>query len=75
MCVYIPYMQVFGERLKELRTGKGLTQKQPASLMNVSGNAVHAWESDKQEPSLAMLVRLAEYFEASTDYLLGRTDY
>ena len=50
-------------------------QKQPASLMNVSGNAVHARESDKQEPSLAMLVRLAEYFEASTDYLLGRTDY
>ena len=73
--MYIPYMQVFGERLKELRTGKGLTQKQLASLMNVSGNAVHAWESDKQEPSLAMLVRLAEYSEASTDYLLGRTDY
>ncbi len=73
MC--IPYMKVFGERLKELRTGKGLTQKQPASLMNVSSNAVHARESDKQEPSLAMLVRLAEYFEASTDYLLGRTDY
>lgn len=68
-------MKLFGERLKELRTGKGLTQKQLAAVMNVSGNAVHAWESDKQEPSLAMLVRLADYFELSTDYLLGRTDY
>ena len=68
-------MKVFGERLKELRTGKGLTQKQLASLMNVSSYAEHARESVKQASSLAMLVRLAEYFEASTVYLLGRTDY
>ncbi len=68
-------MKLFGERLKELRTGKGLTQKQLAAVMNVSGNAVHAWESDKQEPSLSALVRLAEYFDVSADYLLGRTDY
>ena len=40
-------MKLFGERLKELRTGKGLTQKQLAAVMNVSGNAVHAWENDK----------------------------
>ncbi len=68
-------MKLFGERLKELRTGKGLTQKQLAAVMNVSGNAVHAWENDKQEPSLSALVRLAEYFDVSADYLLGRTDY
>ena len=61
--------------MKELRTGKGLTQKQLAAVMNVSGNAVHSWESDKQEPSLAMLVKIAEFFDVSADYLLGRTDY
>lgn len=68
-------MKQFGERLKELRAGKGLTQKQLAEAMSVSGNTVHAWESDKQEPSLAALVRLAEYFDVSADFLLGRTDY
>lgn len=68
-------MKVFGERLKELRLVKKVTQKQLAGAMNMSGNAVHAWECDKQEPSLAMLVRLCEYFDVSADYLLGRADY
>ena len=68
-------MKAFGERLKELRQAKGLTQRQLADVLSVSGNAVHAWECDKQEPSLAMLVRLCEYFDVSADYLLGRADY
>ena len=43
-------MKAFGERLKELRQSKGLTQRQLADVLSVSGNAVHCWESDKQEP-------------------------
>ena len=68
-------MKAFGERLKELRTAKGLTQKQLAEILSVSGNTVHCWESDKQEPSMAALLKLSEYFEVSLDYLFGRSEY
>ena len=68
-------MKEFGERLKELRTEKGLTQKQLAALFNVSGNTVHCWECDKQEPSMAMLLALSAYFGVSLDYLVGKDNY
>ena len=73
--VYFLSMQVFGERLKELRNLKGITQKQLAQLMNVSGNTIHSWERDKQEPSMSSLLFLSEYFEVSLDYLFGKSDY
>lgn len=44
-------------------------------MLSVSGNAVHCWESDKQEPSMTTLVKLSEYFEVSLDYLFGKSDY
>ena len=68
-------MKVFGERLKELRNAKGITQKELADLLNVSGNTVHSWEKDKQEPSMNALLFLSEYFEVSLDYLFGKSDY
>lgn len=67
-------MKEFGERLKELRTEKGITQKQLAAILNVSGNAVYCWECDKQEPSMSMLLALSEYFEVSLDFLFGKED-
>ena len=68
-------MKAFGERLKELRQAKGLTQRQLADVLSVSGTPVHCWESDKQEPSMTTLVKLSEYFEVSLDYLFGKSDY
>ncbi|HIY97657.1 MAG TPA: helix-turn-helix domain-containing protein [Candidatus Borkfalkia excrementigallinarum] len=68
-------MKIFGERLRDLRSGRGLTQKQFAAVLNVSGNTVHCWETDKQEPSMAMLLVISDYFGVSLDYLLGRSDY
>ena len=68
-------MKEFGERLKELRNEKGMTQKQLAAALNVSYNAVHCWESDKQEPSMSMLLTLSEFFEVSLDYLFGKEGY
>ena len=67
-------MKEFGERLKELRTEKGITLKQLAAILNVSGNAVHCRERDKQEPSMSMLLALSEYFEVSLDFLFGKED-
>ena len=68
-------MKAFGERLKELRQAKGLTQRQLADVLSVSGHAVHCWESDKQDPTMTTLVKLSEYFEVSLDYLFGKSDY
>lgn len=68
-------MKVFGERLKEIRTEKRLKQTDIAKMLNVSGNTVHAWETDKQEPSLSTLLKLSEILEVSLDYLLGKTEY
>lgn len=68
-------MKAFGERLKDLRQAKGLTQKQLAKILKVSGNAVHCWECDKQEPSMTMLLTISELFDVSLDYLFARSDY
>lgn len=68
-------MQVFGERLRDLRLDKKMTQSGLAKLLNVSGNTVYAWETDKQEPSMSTLLKLSEIFEVSLDYLFGKSDY
>ncbi len=68
-------MKIFGERLKDLRVERNITQKQLAKQLNVSGNTVHAWETDKQEPSMAMLLRLSVIFNVSLDFLFGKSDY
>ena len=64
-------MKIFGERLKELRQARGMTQRQLAEILNVSGNTVHSWETDKQEPSMAMLLKISEMFEVDIGYLFG----
>ncbi len=68
-------MKAFGKRLKELRRDKKLTQKQLAAFLKVSGNTICSWENDKQEPSMADLLKLSETFEVTLDYLFGKDDY
>ncbi len=68
-------MKIFGERLKELRHEKKLTQQQLAKELNVSGNTIYAWETSKQEPSMAALLTLSTIFNVSLDYLFGKSDY
>ena len=68
-------MKLFGERLKEIRLEKGLKQADIAKSLNISGNTVHAWETDKQEPSMTTILKLSEILEVSLDYLFGKTDY
>lgn len=58
-----------------MRVSRGVTQKQLAAVINVSGNTIHCWETDKQEPSMAAMVQLCDYFEVTADFLLGRSDY
>lgn len=62
---------MIGYKLKYLRTEKGLTQKVLSELLQVNHATVSAWEKSKNEPSLEMIVKLAEVFDTTTDYLLG----
>lgn len=61
---------MFGEKLKELRIRKNLSQKQLASILNIHKATVSLYESDSRFPSVDILKAAARYFHVSTDYLL-----
>lgn len=61
-------------RLKFLREEKGLFQSDIAKILGVSVAAVGFYENEKRDMSPNTIIKLAEYFDVSTDYLLGRTD-
>lgn len=62
---------MFALRLKELREKQGLSQKAFALKLNVSQSTVGMWESQKREPNFKTVETIAEFFNVSTDYLLG----
>lgn len=64
-------MTTFGEKIKDLRKEKGITQKEMAQALSVTVSTLSHWECDYQEPSFKDLALLANYFDVSTDYLLG----
>jgi transcriptional regulator with XRE-family HTH domain len=64
----------FSKKLKELRTKKGLTQREMSVLLNISNSTIGMYETNKREPDNATLSRIADFFDVSTDYLLGRVD-
>lgn len=68
-------LKIFGSRLKELRIDAGLKQSELAPVFNVSKTTICQWETSKQEPSLEDIVKISEYFNVSTDYLLGVENY
>lgn len=61
-------------RLKELRNKKGLTQLRLATELNTTQNTISRYETGEHEPGIAELIKIADYFNVSVDYLLGRTD-
>lgn len=69
------HMSAFSIRLKELRKERRMTQKQLAEAIGTTDDCVYFWEKNRSEPSIAEIVRLADYFDVSTDYLLGRGAY
>ena len=66
--------QIFGERLREIRTEKKYTQQQIATIFNVSKMTISAWETNKQEPNIEDIKKLCCIFKVSSDYLLGIED-
>lgn len=67
-------MKNFSDRLKSLRKEKDLTGEQLGKIFNVTKTAVSYWESGKNFPGEDMVKKIAEYFEVSTDFLLGKSD-
>ena len=65
---------IFGERLRKLRNEKKVNQKTIAELLNVTITQVSDIENGKTTTSLERVYILADYFNVSTDYLLGRSD-
>ncbi|MCQ2016755.1 helix-turn-helix domain-containing protein [Clostridium butyricum] len=65
---------MLGERIKLLRKEQGITQDQLAEYINVSRSSVNGYENDGVEPSLNVLVKIADKFNVSLDYLLERTE-
>ena len=64
----------FANRLKELRTAKGISQKELGKIIGGSYSAVSYWEQGINEPKISYVIALCRYFDVSADYLLGITD-
>lgn len=65
---------IFAKRIKQLREGKGDSQESLAAIFNYSKQAVFNWEINGKIPRDKVLMKLAERYETSSDYLLGYTD-
>lgn len=62
----------FYNRLKELRHSKGLTQVELSKITGLGQSTIAMYESHKREPNFDVLTQLADFFNVSTDYLLGK---
>ena len=65
---------MLGKRIRELREANSLSQVSLASKLGVSKQSISNWENGNILPSIDMLIRIAEIFSVSTDYLLGRDE-
>ena len=64
----------FGERLRELREDNDLVQKEIANFLGIDQRVYSNYEIGKREIPTHFVIRLADFYKTSTDYILGRTD-
>ena len=64
----------FSERLRKLRASQNVSQAKLASILGMSERVIRYYEAATKEPTLSVLVALADYFQVSIDYLVGRSD-
>ena len=65
----------FAEQLNGLRIENNLTRSKLAEILNVSIRLISYWENGQRECDFDMLIKIADLFSVSIDYLLGRKDY
>ncbi len=68
-------MSEFSQNLVRLRKENNISQQKLAKLIGVTQQCVSEWEKDNIEPTLSNLVKLANVFDISIDFLVGRKDY
>lgn len=61
-------------RLKELRKSKGISQLRLATDLNTTQNTISRYETGEREPGIDELIKIADYFNVSVDYLIGRSE-
>ena len=71
---YTTNMLEYTERLKKLREFEKINQTELAKELGISQNTYSQYETGARQPSLEMLIKLAEFYFVSTDYILGLTD-
>lgn len=67
-------MLALNENIKKLRIARGLNQVEFAKILCVTKQCVSNWENDNVMPSVEMLVKIADFFNVTTDYVLGRNE-
>ena len=67
-------MATIGEQLKELRKARKILQKDIAMFLNIPLRTYQSYEYGEAEPNLDSVAKLADFFDVSTDYLLGCSD-
>jgi transcriptional regulator with XRE-family HTH domain len=63
---------MFSNRLKALREDNDLTQEELAKALHITRSALANYETNLREPDYALLIKIADYFNVSLDYLLDR---
>jgi len=67
-------MKIFANQLKLIRKSNKLTQKQVANDTGIAERAYQSYEGNERKPTFENLIALADYFDVSLDYLVGRSD-
>lgn len=67
-------MPEFSDRLRLLRTSKGLSQADFAKQLKISKSSVNMYERGEREPNFKLLEKIADYFNVDMDYLLGKSE-
>lgn len=67
-------MTSFPDRLKSIRKASGKKQREAAASIGVILRTYQGYEGGTSEPNIARLIALADFFDVSLDYLMGRTD-
>ena len=66
--------ETMAQRIRKCRTDRGLTQREAAIYCDITERAFQNYELMNREPKVEILVRIAEFFQVSLDYLVGLTD-
>ena len=67
-------MEKFHVRLRQIRMQRNKTQQETAEMLEMKLRGYQAYEGGEREPSIQKLIKLADFFDVSMDYLVGRTD-